>query len=152
MTSAPAWWDDASIPALLRAARRTYGNAIREELEASGLDDVPRNGSFVLGSMSRGDAQLSEIIAWLGVSKQSAGQLIDALVARGYIDRAVDVEDRRRLIVTLTDRGSAAAAAIRSAVDSVDTALVERLGTAKIESTREVLAALIETDHAAHEH
>ena len=50
-------------------------------------------------------APLAEVIRQLGVSKQAAGQLVDSLVVRGYLDRTVDPDDRRRLIVTLTERG-----------------------------------------------
>jgi DNA-binding MarR family transcriptional regulator len=131
------------MPALLRAARAAYGSAIREALADVGCDDMPRNGSYVVGAISRTGAPLSDIVGWLAVSKQAAGQLIDTLVTRGYLDRSADPEDRRRLIVRLTDRGEAAAAVIRSAVDGVDAALVGRVGAARVEHTRATLASLV---------
>src|SRR5262249_29098546 len=112
--------------ALLRAARFAYGNAIREALIEAGLDDIPKNGIFVIGAISRTGAPLAEIIDGLGVSKQSAGQLVDTLALRGYIDRKVDAGDRRRLTVTLTERGRAAAATARSAVERIDAALLKK--------------------------
>ena len=110
------WFDDAAFPALLRAARRAYGSAVRGALADAGCDDVPRNGSYVLAAIARTGAPLSQIIQGLGVSKQAAGQLVDTLVIRGYLDRAADPADRRRLTLTLTERGLARPAAIRSAV------------------------------------
>jgi DNA-binding MarR family transcriptional regulator len=133
-----------SIPALLRAARRTYGSAITEALAEVGCDDMPRNGSFVVGAVARTGAALSEIIEGLGVSKQAAGQLVDTLVSRGYLERRVDVDDRRRLTITLTERGQAAAVVIRAAVESVDAELAARVGPEYIAHTRATLAALIE--------
>ena len=53
----------------------------------------------------------------LGVSKQAAGQLVDTLVLRGYLERSVDPEDRRRLTLTLTERGMAAHLATRGERD-----------------------------------
>ena len=103
------WFDDIAFPALLRAARRTYGSAVRAALAEAGCDDMPRNGSYVVGAIDRTGAPLSQIITGLGVSKQAAGQLVDTLVARGYLDRAPDPDDRRRLTITLTERGHAAA-------------------------------------------
>ncbi|HEX3874650.1 MAG TPA: MarR family transcriptional regulator [Solirubrobacteraceae bacterium] len=143
MTERPDWVDEASLPALLRSARAVYGSAIRDALTAAGCDDVPRNGSFVIASITRTGAPLSEIIEWLGVSKQAAGQLVDTLVIRGYLDRAVDPGDRRRLTITVTERGESAAAAIRSAVDAVDAALTAHVGPEHIAHTRATLASLV---------
>jgi DNA-binding MarR family transcriptional regulator len=132
----------ASLPALLRAARRTYASAVRDALSAAGYDDVPRNGSYVLGAMARSEVALSRIIADLGVSKQAAGQLVDTLVARGYLHRSVDPEDRRRLTLGLTERGRDAATVIRTAVAGVDSELAGRVGEDRLDELRGVLAAL----------
>ncbi len=137
---------DWSLPALLRVARRTYGSAIGQTLAEFEFEDLPRNGAFVVGGIARSGAPLSEIIEHLGVSKQAAGQLVDTLVTRGYLDRAVDHRDRRRLTVTLTERGRNAAAAIRSAVDRVDDQLLEKMGDRSVAQTRATLVALIEGD------
>ncbi|MGA3147911.1 MAG: MarR family transcriptional regulator [Acidimicrobiales bacterium] len=137
---------DWSLPALLRVARRTYGSAIGQALAELEFGDLPRNGAFVVGGIARSGAPLSEIIEHLGVSKQAAGQLVDTLVTRGYLDRAVDDRDRRRLTVTLTERGRDAAAAIRSAVDRVDARLLEKVGDRSVAHTRAALVALIEID------
>ncbi len=142
--------EDWSLPALLRTARRTYGAAIRHSLAEAGFDDVPRNGIFVIGAIARTGAPLSEIIEQLGVSKQAAGQLVDTLVLRGYLNRAVDPADRRRLVVVLTERGEAAATLTRSAVDRVDSELAARVGDDRVAGTRATLVALIAQgrDHA----
>jgi DNA-binding MarR family transcriptional regulator len=134
----------ASLPALLRAARRTYASAVRDALSVAGYDDVPRNGSYVLGAMAHSEVALSRIIADLGVSKQAAGQLVDTLVARGYLHRSVDAEDRRRLTLGLTERGQDAASVIRTAVAGVDSALAERVGGQRLGEIRCVLGALAE--------
>ena len=130
------------VPALLRAARSAYGAAVHRALAEGGFDDVPKNGSFVLGAIARGGAPLGDIIASLGVSKQSAGQLVDTLVLRGYLDRAVDPADRRRLVVSLTERGTAAAAAVRAAVDEVDEAFTARMGAGQLAQLRSALTVL----------
>jgi len=134
---------DGSMPALLRAARGTYRAAVREALAGSGFDDLPRDGSYVLSAIARGGVPLAEVIAALGVSKQAAGALVDSLVVRGYLDRAVDPADRRRLVVSLTDRGGAAAACVRSAVAAVDEALEAAVGPEQVRCTRAALTALV---------
>lgn len=134
--------DAVVMPALLRAARRTYGTAIRAALAEVGCDDVPRNGPFVIGAIARAGSPLSEIVGALGISKQAAGQLVDTLVLRGYLDRAADPADRRRLTVSLTERGRLAAAVSRSAVERVDAALVAEVGAGNLTATRSTLLAI----------
>jgi DNA-binding MarR family transcriptional regulator len=140
---ASEWYDEIVMPALLRGARGIYSDAIRVALAAAGCDDMPRNGSFVVGAIARNGSPLGEIIRHLGLSKQRAGQLVDTLVVRGYLERTPDLDDRRRMTVTLTDRGRLAARTGRAAVDRVDTALAKQVGADAIASTRATLGALM---------
>jgi DNA-binding MarR family transcriptional regulator len=120
------------IPALLRAARGAYANAIRDGLAAAAFDDMPRNGPFVLGGMANHGVAASDLIRQLGVSKQAASQLVDTLVLRGYLERRANADDRRRIDIELTERGRAAAGAVRAAVESVDDELAGRLSPAEM--------------------
>jgi len=137
------YWTRIALPALMRHARMTYGNAMIAANAEAGCDDIPRNGIYVIGALARGEVPLSEIIDSLGVSKQAAGQLVDTLVLRGYLVRATDENDRRRLTVTLTEHGRAAAEAQRAALERIDAALIAHVGEEKVTHTREVLAVLI---------
>jgi DNA-binding MarR family transcriptional regulator len=138
------WYDNWPTGVLLGTARKTYQSAVRTALAEAGYEDLPRNGPFVVGGIARTGNPLSAVITRLGVSKQAAGQLVDTLVARGYLDRSVNDDDRRRLIITLTDRGRAAAAVVRSAIDEVDARLVRKVGAEQFALTLATLAALIE--------
>ena len=102
-----------SMPALLRAACQVYTARVRQALAAEGCDDMPRNGSYVISAIAQRSTPLSEIIIKLGLSKQASGQLVDTLVAHGYLARSIDPDDRRRLVISLTGRGHAAAGVIR---------------------------------------
>jgi DNA-binding MarR family transcriptional regulator len=135
--------DDIALPALLRASRKAYGSAIRTALVDAGYGDVPKNGAYVIGAISRAGVPLADIIRGLGVSKQAAGQLIDTLVARGYLEREVNEDDRRRLTMTLTPRGRAAATVARKATDGVDAKLKKRAGDKAVAEARKVLFTLI---------
>jgi DNA-binding MarR family transcriptional regulator len=129
----------------LRHARSTYGTAMRRALEQAGYDDIPKNGLYVIGGLAlgAGDAPLSALVRDLHLSKQSAGQLVDALVTRGYLERAEDPQDRRKLVVTLTARGHAAATAQATASRRIDALLAERVGQANVGKLRQALAALV---------
>ena len=90
-----------------------------------------------------------DLIRQLGVSKQAASQLVDVLVLRGYLDRQVDPEDRRRMTIALTERGRAAAAAVRAGVEEVDDELALRLSAAQLAGLRAGLLALCAIREAA---
>ena len=57
------------------------------------------------GSTTTGSA-FAALTRELGISKQAVSQLIDTMVMRGYLERTPDTEDRRRMLLTLTPRGS----------------------------------------------
>jgi DNA-binding MarR family transcriptional regulator len=141
---------EIALPALLRHARNTYGAAMRAALSEAGHDDVPRNGMYVIGGMALGvgDVPLGRLVRELRISKQSAGQLVDTLVTGGYLERAIDPQDRRKLNITLTERGRAAAAAQAAARARIDGELAARVGTEDVQRMRRALASLIEIGHA----
>jgi DNA-binding MarR family transcriptional regulator len=140
--------DDIVIPALMRAARGSYGAVIAQRLEAAGIDDLPRHGAFVLGGMANHGGSAADMIAGLGISKQRASQLVDTLVLRGYLTREVNADDRRRTTIRLTDRGRAAAAEVRSAIDEIDAELARMLSPAELAGLRKGLLALSEIGEA----
>ena len=136
--------EDVPLPALLQGAHRTYGNAVRRAFSDAGFDDLPKNGPYVVGAIAHAGLPLSRIIVQLGLSKQAAGQLVDALVSQGYLDREVDTADRRRLTITLTSRGAKAAAIARRVIERVDAELVARAGRKNVDVMRRTLAAVME--------
>lgn len=133
-----------AIPALLRAARGAYADAIQERLAEAGMDDLPRNAPYVLGGMANRGGSIGDLIRQLDVTKQAASQLIDTLVVRGYLLREVDEDDRRRLSIALTDRGFAAAAAVRAGVADIDAELAAMCGVRQLAGLRAGLVALHE--------
>lgn len=146
MDTTKPWFEEIVMPALLRHARTTYGLAMRQALAEAGFDDMPKNGPYVIGGLAlgAGGLPLGQLVEELRVSKQAAGQLVDMLVLRGYIERKEDARDRRKLTVSLTERGRAAAAAQAAARKTIDAELIERVGREDVNCTRRTLAALID--------
>jgi DNA-binding MarR family transcriptional regulator len=140
----PAGADEIAIPALLRAARGAYAQAIRSRLAGAGFGDMPSSGPFVLGGMANRGGTAGDLVRALRVSKQAAGQLIDSLVLRGYLERRPDPDDRRRMLLELTERGRAAAEEVRAGVEAVDEDLARRLGSRGMAAFAAGLLALAE--------
>jgi DNA-binding MarR family transcriptional regulator len=136
--------DSMGIPGLLRAARGSYGHVVRAAFAEAGFDDIPRNGAYVLARTYDGSAPLADLTRELGISKQAVSQLIDIMVTRGYMQRTVDPEDRRRMLVTLTPRGDDAARVSWEAANSVDAELASRLSPEGVAALRAGLIALAE--------
>ena len=144
MENETPWYERVVFPALLRHARNTYGKAMRGALEKAGYDDIPGNGLYIIGGLALdGDVPLRQLVKDLGITKQGAGQLVDALVMRGYLSRTVDENDRRQLIVTLTDRGRGAADVQAQARERIDAELLNRVGATDLSAARKVLGTLI---------
>jgi catechol 2,3-dioxygenase-like lactoylglutathione lyase family enzyme len=131
--------NEYATPTLMRAARGTYAQSIRAQLQRIGADDIPANGVFILAGVDRPRQNLP---AGLGVSKQAVSQVIDVLVNRGYLTRRTDPGDRRRVVLELTGRGEEVLDAAMRGVDAVDSQLAERLSGEQIDAMRAALIAL----------
>jgi DNA-binding MarR family transcriptional regulator len=146
MENAPSY-EGLPIPALMRDARGSYGDASRRALAAIGCDDVPTNGGMVIAELDKSlpdprPTTVADAVARLRLSEHAASRLIDTLVLRGYLERNVDSADPRRVTVVVTDRGRTADAAIQTAVDAVDADLAQRISPAELHGLRAGLAAL----------
>ena len=140
------WYEDVSVPSLMREARDVYRDAIRKALAGAGCDDIPRSGSIVLAGLDHlgpepAFSPQADVAASLGLSRQMASQLIDTLVLREYLERRNDPADRRRMEVRLTARGRRAAMAIQMATDAIETALAELISADELHGLRAGLAA-----------
>jgi DNA-binding MarR family transcriptional regulator len=136
--------NELATPTLMRLARGAYAQAIRAELEQIGVDDLPRNGAFMLAGIGAGGGPRPDLPGELGVTKQAVSQLIDVLASRGYLERAADSGDRRRVALELTGRGREVVEAVVRGVEMVDDQLTGRLPDGQVEAMRAGLIALAE--------
>src|SRR6201996_3444336 len=141
------WWEELALPVLLGEGRMTYGRAIRKGYAEAGFDGIPKLGPRLLGGIMRNGGTVgsaSNVGHDFGISKQAASKLIDILVIRGYVDRGVDPEDRRKLTLELTDRGQAAAEVGWEAIDRIDRELEAKVGADAPRQVRAPVGALVE--------
>ena len=133
----------------MRSARGAYARSIRAQLHAIGVDDLPRNGAFILAGIDPTGGPRGDLPADLGVTKQAVSQVIDTLVNRGYLTRSPDPDDRRRITLELTERGQQVVDAVMRGVEAVDLQLQERVTPEQIEAMRSVLLSLAEIKSAS---
>lgn len=134
--------DPEPLVVLLARALGRYRRAIRAALDAGQMRDLPRSASWVVGSLAAGARTPGELSRTLGVTPQGLSRLSDQLVERGYIRRSPDAGDRRRVLLSLTDRGREASSLIAAAVAEVDVGFEARIGRARLAALRTELAAL----------
>ena len=131
-----------ATPTLMRSARGAYAQAIRAQLQLLGIDDLPRNGAFILAGIDTSGGPRADLPSELGVTKQAVSQVIDVLVNRGYLERHGDPGDRRRVVLELTDRGREVVRAVQRGVEAVDRRLEERVPPEQVDAMRSALIAL----------
>jgi len=75
-----------------------------------------------------GGVRVSQLAADFGITSSGITQAVTQLEERGFVGRKMDPEDRRAVLVFLTDQGKTHLAALMSALDEILTGLVEHLG------------------------
>jgi DNA-binding MarR family transcriptional regulator len=96
----------------------------------------------VMFNIEQGVASVAEIARRTDYARQSVQRLADVLVADGLATYAPDQDDRRRQIITLTDKGSALLAEMEADFDRWSKRLVRALGKGNVVRTIEDLHEL----------
>jgi DNA-binding MarR family transcriptional regulator len=116
------------LAAQLRRASEVSHHIVFEYLLEWGFSDL-RPSQFDLfrfpGPHGRTPTQLAE---HMGLSKQALNPLLNELQAMGYLTRVNTDHDKRARILTLTPRGLGLVAAIREALELLETRTRDQLG------------------------
>lgn len=91
------------LGASLRLAYHLYGKQLQKRLNASDLSMAQYIHLRCLGE--EGSLSQSELSALLGIEKASSTRVLDELEQRNFILRERNREDRRVVVVTLSDQG-----------------------------------------------
>jgi DNA-binding MarR family transcriptional regulator len=130
------------IGILLLLADQEFVRELREQTAAQGFDDQGRSDGFVFRTLDDGPTTISGLAERLDITKQGAGQIVDDMERRGYVERRPDPTDARARLLHLTDRGQAALAAARKFHQSYERRLRRKFGDEAIDSLRDVLAGM----------
>jgi DNA-binding MarR family transcriptional regulator len=141
----PEHGSHASTPTLLRTAYNALSANIYRSVVDAGFGDMrPAHGNAMEMLAIEDGLRLTDIAARAGMAPQSMGELIDDLVAKGYLERREDAQDRRAKRIYLTTKGRATAEISRIAVTDVERRLSDRLGAVQYRQMRRHLAVVIE--------
>lgn len=134
-------WQTATAALRLSAS---LVDGVQAGLAERGFDDVRPVHGFAFAALSGANTNTSGLAAALGITKQAAAQLVDHLVARGYVTRIPAPQDGRARVIVLTEHGEACTAAAEQAAAAVVDAWRRRLEPSTFQAFTHALAVLAE--------
>ena len=109
---------------------------------AAGFADLGRSDGVVFRSLAIRPMTVSDLAGHLEISKQGAGQIIDDMERRGYVEREPDPGDRRARLIRLSERGQQALANARRFHRSYERRLARAHGRDAVATLRAMLEAI----------
>jgi DNA-binding MarR family transcriptional regulator len=135
------------LPGLLEIAGEAMLAEFREELVKNGYEDIRPTHGCVFRFIREDGMRLTELASYAGITKQSAGELVDDLVGLGYVERIADPADKRAKLICLTERGREAQRIGFGLFNEIERRWAEHFGQERFEALRELLEE-IATDRA----
>lgn len=108
--------DVRSFRRSLRALERQVELSLSAQTECCGV--TPAQCHLLLAVEEAGEPSVGDLASELELDASTLSRTVDRLVKTGLLDRREDPDNRRRQIVSLSDRGSAKVAAINGLCDS----------------------------------
>ncbi|MFF8712576.1 MarR family winged helix-turn-helix transcriptional regulator [Streptomyces sp. NPDC015184] len=133
----------AELTFLLGMAFQLVLSEFVSRLDAAGHADLRPVHGLVFQALRGSGATSSELAERLGVTKQAAGQIIDDLEKRGYVERRPHPAGGRRKLVVLTGKALEHLVAAGRILHELEAQLAEQLHEAGRQIPRAELAAVI---------
>jgi DNA-binding MarR family transcriptional regulator len=137
------------ITLFLRAAHELT-DELTERLVAGGFVEIRPAHGRVFENLDRTGTRLSDLAARAQMTHQSMSELVDGLVATGYLERQPDPADRRAKLICLTPRGRQMMRLAVREIAQLEVAWFGHLPSLKgVDGLRYALQAAIETHVAS---
>ncbi len=133
---------------LVALARLSWVGETTSRLEQLGYPGFRRGDAAVMRMLSSGPLPVGRLGAGLGVTRQAARKIADALEQRGYAATERDSRDSRQLNVTLTPAGRDYARAVIAITEELNQEVARRAGPARLAAADSVLRAALFDDGA----
>lgn len=127
---------------LMFVAHRAAEARVFEAVRSAGFDDLTLAQSRIGQRLNNEGVRVTDIAEQAGVTKQTAGALVDELEANGYVARMPDPADARARLVVLTDRGEKLCETAAAEIARVEAEWRDHLGAASYGQLRAALVSL----------
>lgn len=111
-------------------------------LAEAGFSDLSIAQGRVAARIGPGGSRVTDLAEQAGVTKQTAGYLVDQLERAGYVRRVPDPTDARARLVQLADRGLAVREVAKATEAQVEAEWTAHLGPRTAEQLRRALTRL----------
>ena len=136
--------DALNVGVLLFLPYRAMETRVFDGLAAAGFADLTPAQARVFQRIAPGGSRVTDLAAQAGITKQSAGFLVDQLERGGYVERVPDPGDGRARLVRVADRGARSVEASRGIVAQVEAEWTAHLGERRMAQLRHILTDLRE--------
>ena len=133
---------------LVALARWSWLGQMTSRLERLGYAGYRRGDAAVLPMLWREPLPVGRLGAGLGVTRQAARKVADALEQRGYATTERDSRDTRQLNITLTQLGRDYARAVTAVVEELNREVAGRVSPDQLAAADTVLRAALFDDSA----
>ena len=133
---------------LVALARLSWVGEVTSRLERLGYAGFRRGDSAAMRALVRGPLPVGRLGAGLGVTRQAARKIADALEQRGYATTERDSRDTRQLNVTLTPAGRDYGRAVIAVTEELNREVAGRVSPAQLAAADAVLRAALFDDSA----
>jgi len=140
--------DEAQLPLarLFAIAYRQLITDLHAELARQGWTDVRPAYGFALLALREGPLSSSELGVLMGMTKQAASKLVEALVDAGYARRGASTGDARVRPIELTDRGRDLQATAEGIYKTLESRWAEAIGEDRLAALRADLISVTSTE------
>ncbi len=114
---------------------------LQARLHERGWPDVSRPQSMIMTNIVSGIVRPSDIARNVGISRQAIHSTINQMAKLGIVELAPDPDDRRHMIVSLTETGARMRRDAQRAMDALADQLADRLGRDRFNALLETLEA-----------
>lgn len=133
-----------NVGLLLFLPYRALEARVFEGLAAAGFEDLTAAQARVFQRIAPGGSRVTDLAEQAGITKQSAGFLVDQLERAGYVDRVPDPSDGRARLVRVAERGARSVQVSRGIVAQVEAEWTARVGARRMAQLRAILTDLRE--------
>ena len=121
---------------LFAIAYRQLIDSLHDRLQARGWTDLRPAFGFVLLAARDQPTSVTELAGLMGITKQAASKLVDAMISGGYIQRGTDPHDGRQRPVSLTGRGEELLSAVEQVYAELEDRWAKLIGTSHVDRMR----------------
>jgi DNA-binding MarR family transcriptional regulator len=135
---------EPNLGLLCYIASRAMEARVFDALAAAGFDDITTAQGRVFARIDPTGTRVTELAVRAGITKQTAGFLVDQLERARYVRRAPDPADARARLVQIAPRGESAVAVASVAEAAVEAEWTQHLGKQSTSQLRRALTRLRE--------